>query len=58
MEALANEHVAAKDEGTLDPAMQSQLATWRQHSEVALARTSRDANLAAIEAAWNSATSN
>ena len=55
MEALANEHVAAKGEGSLDPAMQSQLASWRQNSEVAQARTNRDANLAAIQTAWNSA---
>lgn len=54
-EALANERISAADGVQLDPAVASQLATWRADPAVASATTSLGSNLLSVTFAWNAA---
>ena len=54
-EALANERISAADEVQLDPAVATQLATWRADPSVSVAATSLGTNLSSVTNAWNAA---
>ena len=54
-DALANEKQAIKYPDTLDQDAQTLLSTTRAEGAVAAARTALDANLPAVQTAWNTA---
>jgi len=57
--ALATERIAAQDdEETCPPSTQAFLAQVRSEPEIASAKVNLDANIAAIQTAWNSAAGN
>ena len=57
--ALATERIAAQDaEETCPLSTQTYLAQVRAETEIALARVNKDANLVAVQTAWNAAAGN
>src|SRR5688572_1643772 len=57
--ALATERIAAQDEEETYPlSTQTYLAQVRAETEIALARVNKDANLVAVQTAWNAAAGN
>ena len=55
-DCLANEHIAIKHPDLLSDDDQAKLATWRADPAVSAAKVALDQNLAAVTAAWNTAT--